>query len=80
MAGTSAKVGIELPGGLEASSLDALSDIAGSVVGAAWERGCLSLGSGLPGGHDMGQVDSNVKRAGPGPAVRAGSEPVPLLR
>lgn len=36
MAGTSAKVGIELPGGLEASSLDALSDIAGSVDGAAW--------------------------------------------
>lgn len=36
MTGTSANVGIELPGGLEAGSLDALSDIAGSVVGAAW--------------------------------------------
>ena len=36
MAGKSTKVGIALPGDLEATPIDALSEVAGSVFGAAW--------------------------------------------
>lgn len=63
MTGTSAKVGIGVPGDLEASLLDTLSDIAGSVVGAPVERGCLPLGGGVPSGYNVGQVSSKFKRA-----------------